>query len=183
MEAVVGVFTNSTLAGAAHDRLRSAGIPDDRISIVYPQSAEQVEKLPTTNAEQPGMGRAMGGVVGGAVGLATGATTILLIPGVGPVLATAIFGGLLLGAAGAAVGMQMGKAAEEYLDEGLPKDEVFVYKDALRKGRSLVVALVEDEDETARARAAIAESGAEAVDPAREKEAIGLGDASQERYP
>ncbi|MGH9722490.1 MAG: hypothetical protein ACRD8O_19950 [Bryobacteraceae bacterium] len=105
-----------------------------------------------------------------------------MIPGVGPVLATALFGGLLLGAAGAAVGLKAGKAVEEFLDEGLPIDELFVYKDALRKGRSLVVALVEDDDEAGRVRAALTESGAEAVDPAREKDGIGLREASEERY-
>src|SRR5262245_38553034 len=170
MEAVVGVFANSALAGVAHSRLEATGIPEGRINMLEPQSAEQLEKLPTTNAEQPGMGRAIGGVIGGALGLATGTATVLMIPGVGPVPATALFGGLLLGAVGASVGMELGKSAEEVLDTGLPQDELFVYKDALRKGRILVMALVEDEKQGARARAALKAAGAETVDRAREKE-------------
>jgi hypothetical protein len=186
METVVGLFTSQKGVDAAYETLQQIGIPTERISVLRPGAT--VEKVPTTEAEQPGMGQAVAGVVGGAFGAAAGAglgvaAASILIPGVGPVIATGIFGALFLGASGAAVGMELGKSSEEFLDQGLPKDELFVYKDALKKGRTVMMVLVKDDTETMKARLALAESGAESVDPAREKWEIGLQDARRERYP
>ena len=188
METVVGVFMNQGLANLAAERLQAAGIPEERISVLHPSSSDKkVASVPTTDAEQPGMGKAVAGVVGGAVGAATGGTLATaamtaLIPGVGPVVATTMFGAILLGAVGTSIGMAVGQAAEETLDQGLPKDELFVYLDALKKGRSVVMVLVPDEDEARRVRVSLTDAGAESIDRAREKWEIGLGDAGKERY-
>jgi len=53
-----------------------------------------------------------------------------------------------LGVGGAATGAVAGEATEEFLGEGLPHEDLFVYEDALRKGHSVVVAKVDDGDES-----------------------------------
>ena len=64
-----------------------------------------------------------------------------LVPGLGPITALGLLGAAILGAAGATIGAAAGGKAEKSTYEGLPEDEIFVYEDALRKGRSVVIAL------------------------------------------
>ena len=64
-------------------------------------------------------------------------------------LALGALGALLFGLGGAAVGA----ALDRNLREGLPKDELYVYEDALRRGKTVVIALGENEEEAARAAA------------------------------
>jgi hypothetical protein len=122
--------------------LGSASIPDDHISFLTPVASEkELEAVPTTEAEQPGMGGAIGGVIGGAVGAASGmslgtAAATIFVPGVGPVIAIGIIGAALLGATGAIGGAVAGKALDETMVEGVPIDELFVCEDALRRGRT-----------------------------------------------
>jgi hypothetical protein len=151
-------------------------------------SDERVEKaVPTADSEQPGMGQAMGGAVGGAMGVAGGATlgaaaASLLVPGVGPVIAGSILGAALLGAAGTATGVAAGGALEHELEAGLPHDEIYLYEDALRQGRSVVVAFVENEAAIYSVRGALTGAGAESIDEARENWWIGLRDAEEAEY-
>jgi hypothetical protein len=137
---------------------------------------------PPTRGEQPGVGTALGAVVGGAtgaaVGLPIGVAATLLVPGVGPVIASGLLGAVLFGAGGAAVG----SALEKSLQTGLPRDELFVYKDALRRGHSIVVALADEDERADIGRRALEAAGAESVDAARERWWIGLRSAEQERY-
>ena len=53
-------------------------------------------------------------------------------------------------------GAVAGSALEEALSNGLPKDELYVYKDALRRGRTVLVVLIEDTDQATTARAVLA---------------------------
>ena len=65
---------------------------------------------------------------------------------------------------------------------GLPADELFVYKDALKQGRSVIFVEARDEGEAAKARTVFAHAGAESVDAAREEWWIGLRSAEKEHY-
>jgi hypothetical protein len=68
------------------------------------------------------------------------------------------------------------------MSDGLPKDELFVYEDALRRGRTVVIALAEDDDQAEAARTVLEEVGAETIDAARKQWWIGLRDAEAEQY-
>src|SRR5215218_1106595 len=147
MEVVTGVFKSRDDAEKAVDQLRSLGIPEKRIGVLSPGiKPEQIEAgVPVTDSEDPGMGKAMGAAVGGAMGAAGGATlglaaASLAVPGVGPVIAFGMIGAALLGAVGAATGAALGNQLEEQLGEGVPHEDVFLYEDALRHGRSIVIA-------------------------------------------
>lgn len=189
METVSGIFQSRADAENAVRDLHSLGIPNDRIALLTPgMSDARVEKaVPTADSEQPGMGQAMGGAVGGAMGVAGGATlgaaaASLLVPGVGPVIAGGILGAALLGAGGTAAGVAAGGAMEKGLEAGLPHDELFVYEDALRNGRSVVIAFVDQEGAIYGAQGALVSAGAESIDQARENWWIGLRDAEEGEY-
>jgi hypothetical protein len=189
METIAGIFNSLADARRAAAILRSLGIPDGRISVLSPHTTEnEIEaQVPLEDTEQPGVGAAMGAAVGGAFGVASGASTgaavaSLLVPGVGPVLALGILGAALLGASGATAGAFVGGALDKSFDEGLPHDELYLYEDALRRGRSVVIAFAGDAQIAENARTAMIRAGAESVDAAREAWWVGLRDAEAEHY-
>lgn len=186
MKAVAGVFATSELARRAMEELRSIGIGEDHSNLLTPgASSEALEAVPTTESEQSGIGPTLGAVVGGAAGatggmhIALGAAAATFVPGVGPIVATGLIAGALLGiGAGAAIG----KALDDAATAGLPKDEIFVYEDALRQGRSVLVVLADSDLQANAARELLARAGAESVDAARESWWIGLRDPEEARY-
>jgi outer membrane lipoprotein SlyB len=65
-------------------------------------------------------------------------------------------GAALVGATGAVVGTAM----EHAMANGLPKDEWLVYEDALRRGKTVLIALPNDEAQAAAAREVLGDGGA-----------------------
>jgi len=189
METVAGIFASRAAAEQAVREINALGIANDRIALLTPGMSDQkVERaVPTDDTEQPGMGAAMGGTVGGAIGVAGGASlgaaaASLLVPGVGPVIAGGILGAAILGAGGTVTGIAAGQALETELEGGLPHDEIYLYEDALRQGRSVVVAFLDQEGAIYSVRSALAGAGAEGIDEARENWWIGLRDAEEAEY-
>jgi hypothetical protein len=186
MKVVTGVFSSASDAERALAQFRELALPEDRLTLLTPATSgigHHIEALPTSSTEQPGMGKAIGALVGGAAGLSGGPFLIAaLIPGVGPITAIGLLGGGVLAAAGATIGSVAGGKSENFMTEGLPEDEIFVYEDALRKGRSVVIAMAKDEPEAAHFRELMRTEGAESVDAAREQWWIGLRSAEEEHY-
>jgi hypothetical protein len=186
MKGVTGVFRSASEAEHALAQFRELALSDDRLTLLTPSTSgadRHIEGIPTSSTEQPGMGKAIGALVGGAAGLSGGPLLIAaLVPGVGPITAIGLLGGAVLAAAGATVGAVAGGKSENFLTEGLPEDEIFVYEDALRKGRFVVIAMANDESEAARFRELFKTEGAESVDAAREQWWIGLRSAEEEHY-
>jgi len=186
MQAISGVFKTQSNAERAVSEAHLAGVGKDRITLLTPGSADQisheVESVPVDNGEQPGIGKAFGVLGGAGIGITGGALLVALVPGLGPVSALGLLGAAILGAAGATVGAKIGEELEQSTALGLPEDEIFVYEDALRKGRSVVIALAEDEDSASRLRELFNAAGAESVDAAREQWWIGLRSAEAEKY-
>jgi hypothetical protein len=186
MEAITGVFPTRSAAERAFQQVHRAGIPADKITLLTPGSADKIEKeveaVPVDATEQPGMGNAIGALLGGSVGFTGGAILMALVPGVGPVTALGLLGAGILGAAGATVGAAAGGKLEKSTNEGLPEDEIFIYEDALRKGRSVVIALADDEPSASSVRDLLKREGAESVDAAREQWWTGLRSAEESRY-
>jgi len=174
MEIVTGVFKSRNEAENAASQLRSLGILEKNIGILSPgTTADRIEGgVPVTDTEEPGMGKAMGAAVGGAMGAAGGATlglaaATLAVPGIGPVIAFGMVGAALLGLIGAAAGSAIGDNVEEELGEGIPHEDVFLYEDSLRHGKSVLVAYVDD-DHADEAREALKNAGSEDIDTLRE---------------
>jgi hypothetical protein len=177
VQATIGIFRTSSSARDACRAVRER-VPAARLRLFAPDTTvgELSAALPTDDSEQPGMGSAVAGVVGGAVGAAAAS---LLLPPVGAIAIAGIAAGALLGAGS---GMVAGSNLEEDLSEGLPRDELFVYEDALQKGRVVVAAFVETDDELEAARDVFGAEGAETVDAARDEWWVGLRDAEEEEY-
>ncbi len=177
MQSIVGIYETPSAARDACRSLRET-VPVARIRIFAPDTTarELSAELPTDDSEQPGMGSAVAGVVGGAVGAAAAS---LLVPPVGAIAIIGIAAGAMLGLGG---GMMAGATVEEDMSEGLPRDELFFYEDALRQGRVVVAAFVDEDDDAEAAREVMAASGAETVDAARDAWWVGLRDAEAEEY-
>jgi hypothetical protein len=188
MKAVTAIFDSLENAKRAADDLRTIGISQDKINFLTPGAAEkEVHSIRTEDAEQPGMGAAVGGVVGTAVGTSAGATLGLaaastFIPGVGPAVAIGLAAAALLGIGGAVGGAAAGASLEEALTDGLPKDELFVYEDALRQGRTVIIALADGDEQAETVRKMLAARGAESIDAARDRWWVGLRDSEKEHY-
>lgn len=189
MKTVAGIFTSRADAERAVENLSAAGTPAEHISFLAPGTTQEEldAAVPTTETEQPGMGKALGTAVGGALGVAGGlhlgaAAASLLIPGVGPILAAGLVGAAILGAGGAATGMYAGEALEDNIATGLPHDELFIYEDALRSGHTVLIVTAEDDERADAVRGVLAQSGAESIDAARESWWVGLRDAEEEEY-
>ena len=133
------------------------------------------------------MGKVIGGVVGGALGLSGGmplgmVISSLLFPGIGPVVAIGFMTAAIAGSIGAAGGAAAGGALEYSLTEGLPRDELYFYEDALRQGRTILILRTDDDQQLETGRKILTAAGAESIDAAREKWWIGLRDAEAESY-
>jgi hypothetical protein len=168
MQAVVGIFRSIQHArGAGREVFRV--VPGARVRLVQPTaSGAEIDTLPTDDAEQPGMGAAVGGVVGGAVGAALAS---LIAPPVGAAAIAGISGGALLGAGGGAVA---GDVVEDKLSYGIPHDELLLYQEALRRGRTLLIVGTKTTEEADAVREALVAAGAQSVDAAREDWTVGL---------
>ena len=186
MEAISGVFKTRARAQNAVQEAVKAGISHDRITLLTPGSVDHVNKeietVPIDTTEQPGMGEAMGALAGGGIGFAGGAVLMALVPGLGPITAVGLLGAAILGAAGATIGATAGNELEKSTTEGLPEDEIFVYEDALRQGRSVVILLADDQQSASLLRDLLKMQGAESVDAAREQWWIGLRSAEENHY-
>ena len=181
MITVTGVIASAAPARRIMYELEAIGVPRARISWLAPgASADDLRSVPTTDAEPPGVGAALGAVVGGAAGAAGGAAVAaLLLPVAGPVI---VLGALATAIAGAAAGGAAALELEAGLAHGLPKDELYVYADALRQGRSIVIVLAEDGAQAEAVREVMVRERAESVDAARERWWLGLRDAEEEHY-
>ena len=178
MQTVTGIFSTWAEAARAVEMLRALGFREEAVNVLTP--GVNPATVPTDTGEQPGLGSAIGGVTGGAAGAAVGVQVLAgavagAIPGVGPVLAAGAIAGLLAGIAGAAVG----HAVEDTLTKGVPKDEVALYEEALRRGRSVVFVEAPDAERAERARKTLHAAGAQALDAARKAWWVGLRDVEK----
>jgi hypothetical protein len=180
MKTKTGVFTSLEQATHAVERIQER-IPEDavRIDLLTPGKPAQREEVPRTEDMAP-VGAPLGGILGGTMGLCLG----VLIPGLGAVTAVGAAAGALLAAGGGVAGWKAGKALDQALGEGLPVDELYVYEDALRQGRSVViVTLANGEEKRSDEVAGIFEDlDAEGVDAARERWWQGLRESGKLEY-
>jgi hypothetical protein len=159
MQSVGRIFASYRDGERAAERLHARGFSADHVTILAPGPNPDVSAIVTDEGERSGVGATIGGVVGGAAGAAGGMQVVAamaagFIPGIGPVIAAGLLGAALVGATGAIVGTAM----EHAMANGLPKDEWLVYEDALRRGKTVIIALPNDEAQAAAAREVLGDS-------------------------
>lgn len=175
MQSMVGIFDSRLAAEQAVRGLMARGIPPQSITLLSGEAGnDQVQRVPTTDAERDGMGETMGAVLGGAVGTSAGlalgsAVASLLVPGVGTIFAIGLGAAALLGLGGAAAGASVGNASEHAMDTGVPRDDVSFYRELLKRGRSIVIAEVDLDEQATTARDVFKQRGGEDVDAARKE--------------
>ncbi len=167
MEGIVGVFQSRAAAQDAVRDLLRIGQPESSIVFLTPDASEdESARVPTTNAEEPGIGKVMssyvGALVGGGAGLGLGsALAALVVPGVGPIFAAGLGAAALLGIGGAVTGAAVGDAAEHSMDTGIPIDDLGRLRFLLKSGRSLVVVAAKSKENEEQVRALFNSFGAD----------------------
>jgi hypothetical protein len=188
MEPVVGIFTTRNAAGRAARSLRNAGFSEDQVQLLLPEASDrEIAEIPTEETEAGGVAPALGAIVGGAAGGALGlglgaAVASVLVPGAGMVTAVGLLAAGLFGAGGAVGGATAAEKLEEKSIRGLPRDEIYLYEDALSLGHTVVFALPDNASQSHAARAIFDAEGAESVNAARERWWIGLREAEKAHY-
>ena len=190
MEPVVGIFPSRASAEAATRMLRERGFTGHQVSMLLPGDAIAPERLetevPTEEAEQSGTGPAVGGVVGAAAGASAGfgagaLVASLLVPGVGAVTAVGLAAAALFGAAGAVTGAKAGEALE-HSRHGIPKDELYLYEDALAHGYGVVFVEPETDAQAEAARRSLIDAGGQSLEAARDTWWVGIRDAEKAHF-
>jgi len=186
MTPIVGVFRTRADAEQCFAAI-SAEIGKNRVHLLTPEvSKEELASIPVMEAEEPGIGKALGAVVGGAIGMAGGfevaEVLLALLPGIGAVVAIGLSSAALLTALGAAGGGTIGGALENSVFKGLPEEEFFVYKDALRQGRNILIVTPNSRQEENLVKEKLQAAGAESIDQARKEKWLGLHAEEKEKY-
>ena len=180
MKTVAGIFASTSAAERGASRLAEVGVPRTRIRQLTPHTSERQihTAVPVAETEQPGMGKAIGGVVGFVVGAMLGFVAFgALRDGLTQFSPAVLLGIAALGVCGAVAGAFAGGALEAKMSTGLPKDELYLYEDALRAGHSVVFAFAADDAQEEAAKKALREAGAESLDAGDESWRVGLSPA------
>jgi hypothetical protein len=133
---IVAAFEDRLEAERAVDELEQAGFRPEDVGFVI-RGSQAVEGGMITDAEgtKDGRGAAAGMVTGAGVGAILGAAAAMLVPGVGPVLATGILTTALGGAiAGTAVGGIVGAMT----GLGISEDEAKFYEQEFKAGKAII---------------------------------------------
>ena len=183
MKPIAAIFTSRADAERAAAQLNALGFSPEQLTLLAPGARDRLrDALPTDEGEAQGTGAAIGAVVGGATGAAAGmplgAAISLMVPGIGPVIAFGLIGAALFSAGGAAIGSTL----EKNLSQGVPRDDLFIYEDALRQGRTVLVALTDDGTLAERARQLLRDGGGIDVDAARDEWRAGLREQDRGAY-
>src|SRR5437879_2400999 len=84
-----------------------------------------------------------------------------VVPGVGAVLAAGVGAAAALGLGGAVAGGELGEVTEEKLDVGVPRDDVSLYRELLKRQRSIVIVNTSSSEQAATASSVFEQHGAE----------------------
>jgi len=104
--------------------------------------------------------------LGLAAGVGIGAVSVA-VPTSGAI--PQLLGAAIFGVGGAAAGIAAGRALECAFCDGLPKDELCIYEDAVRQGRFVLIAFTDAAHNAGAVRRVMARSGAASLDAARRR--------------
>jgi len=186
MKTVVGIFSSRAAADLAATNLANAGLAPGNIRQLNPGSSEREihSAIPTAETEQAGTGKAIGSVVGFVVGVtAAFGVPAVLGSAMGALQQTSLIIASACGVVGAVIGFLAGGALEARLSTGLPKDEIYFYEEALRRGRSVVFAFASNNRQEKIARRLLDRAGADSLDAGDESWRVGLSPAQVHRQP
>jgi hypothetical protein len=135
-QTLVGIFESRREAGLALDELYQAGFASKDLGFAI-RGDDAVAGGVITDAPltKDGQGTVNGMMAGGLAGGLLGAAAVLVVPGVGPLLAMGVLASVLgFGAAGVATGGILGAMA----GLGISEEEARVYEKEFKAGRAIV---------------------------------------------
>lgn len=149
---VLSIFNNRADAEGAFDALEEAGINRNSISVVMRKDMEQIVDRGNENAA---LGATSGAVAGGLAGLLIG-LSVIVIPGIGPlvvggpiVAALGLTGAAAVAttaASGVAAGAVAGGLVGSLVGLGLTEEDAEVYESRVKKGGILINVETNDEN-------------------------------------
>lgn len=166
--AVYCIAKSQTQAEGIVNSLRSAGISDKNISVLFPDHKGSKDFAHEHNTKAPegvATGAAGGGVAGGVLGLLAGIGA-LAIPGVGPLIAA---GPIMAALSGAAVGATVGGVAGGLIGMGIPEFEAKRYESMVKGGNILMAVHSEKSEDTKRIKDIFKAAKAENISTTHEK--------------
>lgn len=138
---IVGLFDSFQEAQQAVEDLLRFGISRDKLSLFARDehgSTDRQRELGATSAESAGAGALGGSLIGGAFGLLVGAG-LLIVPGIGPVLAAGPLAAAVgVTALGAGLGAAAGGLLGGLMGAGVPEEEAHHYVEGVRRGGTLL---------------------------------------------
>ena len=157
MSTVIGIFTNKRSAQRAMTMLRDRGLHLSALSTIARSPTNQVlvRSVGTLSNRR-------GAIVGLVWGACLGALSLIL-PGVGPFIATGLLALIASALTGALIGAAVGAVAAALLHfGGIPQAEAQRYEPLLETNKTLVAVKVRDED-VRHVRRTLDKAGAESV--------------------
>jgi hypothetical protein len=181
--AVYGIYPSRLSVEEAVDNLKHNGFRNSDISVLFPENEGTkdfaVEKH-TKAPEGAASGAASGAVIGGALGWLVGAG-LLMIPGLGPVLAA---GPIVAALTGVGAGGVVGGMVGALVGLGIPEYEAKRYEGRIRGGGILLSVHCDTSDWAKRAGEVLKHTGAEDVSSSGEAKAdFATGDKPLPRRP
>jgi hypothetical protein len=168
--AVFGIYPTRLSVEEAVDKLRQYGFRNTDISVLFPENEGTkdfaVEKH-TKAPEGTAAGAASGAVIGGAFGWLVGAG-MLMVPGLGPVLAA---GPIVAALTGVGAGGVVGGVLGALIGLGIPEYEAKRYEGRIRGGGILLSVHCDSSDWAKKARELLTETGAEDISSSGEAKA------------
>lgn len=150
--AVFGLYSSRAAVERATDELGMAGFSGADISVLMPKNLDGTNDMGTEAAtkapEGAVTGVATGGAIGGTLGVLAGAG-LLMIPGVGPLLAA---GPIIAGLAGLGAGATVGGLAGALIGMGVPEYEAKRYEGHVQNGGILLSVHCDTSGEVMRAK-------------------------------
>lgn len=138
MKAVIGLFRNVDHVKSAMDDLRQGGYGADRLAMITPQNANEINELIEEHGEETtGKGAALGAGMGGALGMAA-SLAVAPIPGFNFVVWTVALGTVSSAVLGGYFGALLSSRASQRPE--------FSYREGLADGESLLIAQVNAAD-------------------------------------
>jgi uncharacterized membrane protein len=163
--AVFCIAANQQKAENIGNQLKSAGFALKRISVLFSDrraSKEFDQQHNTKTPESVTIGTGTGGLLGGAFGWIVG-IGVLVVPGVGPLLAV---GPIVTALSGIAVGAALGSIAGRLVGMGLPESDAKRIEDRIQVGRIAISVQADDAQEIARAKEIFRNAGAQDISSA-----------------
>lgn len=161
-KAVHCIATSHAQAEIIVDRLRLMGLPNDSVSVLFPDKSTSKDFAHEKHTKAP-EGAAAGGAVGTGIGAVLGwlaGIGSLAIPGVGPFIAA----GPIIGAlSGAGVGAATGGLLGGLVGLGFPEYEAKRYEGKIKEGNILISAHTENSDQRSAIKKIFEEAGAEDI--------------------